>query len=187
MNNLLYAKYTITLYDLLQDDPTFLDFLQLDTEDHTTKFKNIFKARWAMYEIGGETPQQFKIFVEQEFELHKQYYIDKLNMYEKDFKLEDGIISSIETDRTSTFVGSKEKTNNVESENTTTGSASGSKTDTFNKRYSNDDTSVTNETQYGLPNKETSNRFIEGAYTITARFNGGFVTTLLKNNKVVVE
>ena len=35
--------------------------------------------------------------------------------------------------------------------------------------------------------KETSNRFIEGAYTITTRFNGGFVTTLLKNNKVVVE
>lgn len=33
----------------------------------------------------------------------------------------------------------------------------------------------------------TSIRFIEGVYTINARFNGGFVTTLLKNNKVVVE
>lgn len=35
--------------------------------------------------------------------------------------------------------------------------------------------------------RETSARFIEGAYTITAKFNGGYVTTLLKNNKVVVE
>lgn len=33
----------------------------------------------------------------------------------------------------------------------------------------------------------TSGRFIEGIYTINARFNGAFVTTLLKNNKVVVE
>lgn len=33
----------------------------------------------------------------------------------------------------------------------------------------------------------TSGRFIEEVYTINARFNGGFVTTLLKNNKVVVE
>lgn len=32
-----------------------------------------------------------------------------------------------------------------------------------------------------------SGRFIEGAYMISARFNGGFVTTLIKNNKVVVE
>lgn len=36
-------------------------------------------------------------------------------------------------------------------------------------------------------NQGTSGRFIEGVYTINARFNGGFVTTLLKNNKVVVE
>lgn len=32
-----------------------------------------------------------------------------------------------------------------------------------------------------------SGRFSEGVYTISARFNGGFVTTLIKNNKVVVE
>lgn len=33
----------------------------------------------------------------------------------------------------------------------------------------------------------TSGRFIEGVYTINARLNGGFVTTLIKNSKVVVE
>ena len=125
MNNLLYAKYTILLYDLLQEEPTFLDFMELDTNEHTEKFKKIFIAKWSMYEIGGETSQQFKIFLKQDFDLHKDYYIEKINMYEKDFNLADGVISTISSSNA----------------NTKTGSVSN------------------NETQYGLPNKETSNRY----------------------------
>lgn len=125
MNNVLYAKYTMTLYDLMKQDPFFLDFMELDTEEHTTKFKEIFKAKWSMYEIGGETPQQFKIFLTQDFKLHKDYYIEKINMYEKDFNLTDGVVSTITSSN----------------ENKKTGSVA-------NK-----------ETQYGLPNKETSNRY----------------------------
>lgn len=125
MNNLLYAKYTITLYDLLELEPTFLDFMQLDCEEHTNKFKEIFSSKWGMYEIGGETPQQFKIFLLQDFKLHKDYYIEKINMYEKDFKLTEGVVSTLNSQNTNN------KTGNVS----------------------------TNETQYGLPNKETSNRY----------------------------
>jgi hypothetical protein len=36
-------------------------------------------------------------------------------------------------------------------------------------------------------NEAISTRLIEGVYTLNARFNGTFITTLLKNNKVVVE
>lgn len=36
-------------------------------------------------------------------------------------------------------------------------------------------------------NEPISARLIEGVYTINARFNGTFITTLFKNNKVVVE
>lgn len=35
-------------------------------------------------------------------------------------------------------------------------------------------------------NEVISNRLIEGVYTLNARFNGTFITTILKNNKVVV-
>lgn len=159
MNNLLYAKYTILLYDLLQQDPTFLNFMELDTEEHTTRFLQIFQAKWGMYEIGGETPEQFKIFLEQDFNLHKQYYIDKLNMYEKDFKLEEGIISTIETNRETNFNGNKSKTNVAESETKSQGTATGTNNETVSNTITEDNTSGTNETQYGLPNKETSNRY----------------------------
>lgn len=125
MNNLLYAKYTMLLYDLLQDDPTFLDFMQLDTNQHTEKFHKIFAAKWGMHEIGGETPEQFKIFLQQDFELHRDYYIEKINMYEKEFNLTDGVVSTITSSN----------------ENTKSGSVQNQ------------------ETQYGLPNKDTSNRY----------------------------
>jgi len=36
-------------------------------------------------------------------------------------------------------------------------------------------------------NEAISSRLVEGVYTLNARFNGTFITTLLKNNKVVVE
>ena len=35
--------------------------------------------------------------------------------------------------------------------------------------------------------QEISNKFPEGVYAILVKFNGEYVTTLLKNNKVVVE
>ncbi|MFA6661412.1 MAG: hypothetical protein WCS56_00095 [Bacilli bacterium] len=35
--------------------------------------------------------------------------------------------------------------------------------------------------------EDVSNRLIEGVYTLNARFNGTFITTLINNNKVVVE
>ena len=36
-------------------------------------------------------------------------------------------------------------------------------------------------------NQETSNKFKEGVYSILVKYNGEYVTTLLKNSKVVVE
>ena len=36
-------------------------------------------------------------------------------------------------------------------------------------------------------NQETSNKFKEGVYSILVKFNAEYVTTLLKNSKVVVE
>ena len=35
--------------------------------------------------------------------------------------------------------------------------------------------------------QEVSNKFLEGVYGILVKFNADYVTTLLKNNKVVVE
>ncbi len=65
------------------------------------------------------------------------------------------------------------------------------KIEVYIKDYRNE--IVANFTSYGSTKidvnvtKTISERLVEGVYTLSARFNGTFVTTLLKNNKVVVE
>lgn len=94
MNNIIdrYATYTIVFKNLLELDPNFIwEELQLDTIEHTDKFKQMFISVWGLYEIGGETVPQFKDFVRLRFAEYKDYYIEKINAYEKQIDMLDGI------------------------------------------------------------------------------------------------
>ena len=44
--NLDKAITTMTLNDIVQYYPDVLDFMVLDTPEHTEKFKSIFMAQW---------------------------------------------------------------------------------------------------------------------------------------------
>lgn len=94
MNNIIdrYATYTIVFKNLLDLDPGFIwGDLQLDTEEHTNKFRQMFIAIWGVYEIGGETIPQFKDFVKLRFDEYKDYYIEKINAYETQINMLDGM------------------------------------------------------------------------------------------------
>lgn len=136
--NMAYAKYTIVFDDVLDIEPTLLDNLTLDTEEHTAKFKTALVSRWGLYEIGGETIPQFKSFLEHRFNLVKDYYIEKLNAYETQINMLDG--AKVVT------------TTNVVEENTTNTTGS-SETTTDNEAH--DHITSTNNT-YDLPRKQVN-------------------------------
>ena len=97
MNNIIdrYAKYTIVFNNLLELDPNFIwEDLQLDTNEHTQKFKDMFIARWGLYEIGGETIPQFKEFIRHRFNEYVNYYIEKINAYDTEIDMLDGIVET---------------------------------------------------------------------------------------------
>lgn len=109
MNN-HYAQYTQVFLDVMEDNPTFLDDLQLDTNEHTQKFKNALLSKWGIYEIGGETLPQFKLFLKQKFDLWKDYFIEMINAYETKINMLDGNLETI----TETF---NKETNGTGSQN----------------------------------------------------------------------
>lgn len=55
-----------------------------------------------------------------------------------------------------------------------------------NKLVSQFDSVGTNEVNM-IFDVNISNKFVEGIYTFTTKFNGDYITTIMKNNKVVVE
>ena len=92
MNNYLYTKFSITLHDLLIEEPTLLDFMVLDTEEHTNKFKEMFIAYWNIYEICAETTESFKIILANTFVVHRDKYIELINAYETRINMLDGVV-----------------------------------------------------------------------------------------------
>lgn len=100
-----YARYTIVFNNLLELEPNFIwEDLQLDTTEHTQRFKDMFIARWGQYEIGGETVPQFKEFVRQKFNEYYHYYIEKINAYDTEIDMLDGIVDTVEEDTLSQYI-----------------------------------------------------------------------------------
>lgn len=95
-----YSYCTMTLKDALKIDEDFLDFLQLSTTTQTTTLLNMFKARWDIYEIGGETLEFSKRLLKDKFDTIKEYYQNLINTYEQELLYNDGIKSVVhfETD-----------------------------------------------------------------------------------------
>ena len=89
-----YSIATITLYDLLKMNEKFLDIFELDTDEQTNKFKEMFKSRFDIYEIGGETIPLFKRYLENTFNIKKDYYQELINDYEQKINYLDGYISN---------------------------------------------------------------------------------------------
>lgn len=85
-----YSYSSITLRDAIVQEPTLLDEFVLETTDQTNMFKEIFRAKWDLYDIGGETIEIFKAFIDNRFALKKEYYQQLLNEYYTDFNYLDG-------------------------------------------------------------------------------------------------
>ena len=58
-----YSYSSITLRDAIVQEPILLDEFVLETTDQTNMFKEIFRAKWDLYDIGGETIEIFKAFI----------------------------------------------------------------------------------------------------------------------------
>ena len=101
-----YSYSSITLRDAIKLVPTLLDDFELDTEEQTNKFIEVFRAKWDLYDIGGETIELFKSFIDNRFKLKKEYYQQLLNEYETEFNYLDGrktttaYYESVNTDNT---------------------------------------------------------------------------------------
>ena len=85
---------SMTLHEALEIDEHLLDFISLQTEEQTTKFKNMFIARYDIYEIGGETIPLTKRFLTNKFNIYKDYYQELINDYENKINYLNGIVDS---------------------------------------------------------------------------------------------
>lgn len=91
---MLNAHYTMCFKDVLTLAPDILQNLVLDTTAHTEKFQEMLKAKWAIYEISGETIPEFQVFLEAKFNQYKDYYIEMINAYETQIQWLDGDVIS---------------------------------------------------------------------------------------------
>lgn len=85
-----YSYSSITLRDAIKEEPQLLEAFVLNTQEQTTKFIDIFRAKWDMYDIGGETIELFKIFITNRFIVKKDYYQELIDEYETQFNYLDG-------------------------------------------------------------------------------------------------
>ena len=91
---MLNAVYTMTYKDALEIDPTLLNGIVWDTPEHTSKLKEMIYAKYAIYEISGETIPEQRLFMENKFLQYKDYYAEMLEAYETSIAWLDGEITS---------------------------------------------------------------------------------------------
>jgi hypothetical protein len=106
-----------TLEEALVKDPTLLDNLQMSTTAQTTMFKDIFKARWNIYECAGFSIAEFKKFIENKFKSWLPYYQELIDDYENRITYQDGIVNSEIHSETYTADGSVDKTDTASRNN----------------------------------------------------------------------
>ena len=92
MPNYPYAKYSISFKEFYEEEPTWLGSnLIMSTTARTDFLINALKAMWDVYEISGENIGEFKLFLLDTFNLHKKYYEEMLDNYEKQFDFTTGL------------------------------------------------------------------------------------------------
>ena len=82
------ARFTMTLYDARNSDPTFWDWLDWGTR--TEDFKTMLISMWDLNEISGETIPEQKKFMLDTFNEYKTYYTERLENYEKSIDWTEG-------------------------------------------------------------------------------------------------
>lgn len=96
MSNYPYAKYTETFMEFLDNHTDFLSTLiSLDTTEHTNKLISMLKEYYSFYEIGAETEDLFDLYFTSVYNIWRDYYIEKLNAYEKEFDYTKGITKTV--------------------------------------------------------------------------------------------
>lgn len=94
MENRLYANYTISFRDYLLENPNCLDFIKMKTVDRSNILKDMIKNKYFDYEIGGETPELFQMYLETTFNLWYKYYDEILDIYENNKYTPQDLIKS---------------------------------------------------------------------------------------------
>lgn len=86
MPNMPKAVYTETFYEFLKNNPTFLaETIVLSDESKSKKLIDMLIHTFNIYEIGNETEDLFKLNFTDVFNMHKDYYEEKLAAYEKEY------------------------------------------------------------------------------------------------------
>ena len=113
-----YAKFTKVYADVLRDNPDILDNFTLDTTEHTSRFKEVFNAKYALLEISLETVDLFKEAIDNRFIIKKDYYIELINAYETRINMLDGLVTTKSGESESSESNSSTFTPGVKSQST---------------------------------------------------------------------
>lgn len=151
-----YAVNTMTLHDVINQYPNFLDFISLKTTEQTTKFKEIFSARWDIYELGGETVALSKRFLTNKFNCYKDYYQELIDDYENKINYLNGIVSS----ETLTYLDSGSGSENNSGNKSLTENIDDTETNAINAANNSSANNGINKDLIDLPNKQTANNYI---------------------------
>lgn len=98
----------MTLNDIIQYYPDALDFMVLDTSEHTEKFKTIFMAQWNYHEVNYETVDLFIRRCSDYFTKWKDYYIKLINLYDTEIQELAGTVETEHSDGTTKDVRDEE-------------------------------------------------------------------------------
>lgn len=149
------AQYTMTYYEFRHRCPDFIsEVFELDTDDHTALFTDIFSAKWDMYEIVVADMDLEKLFIGNTFKLKKDYYLEKINAYEQEFDFNDAMeITTESSDDMTDDLSIKDlhvdlPNKKISSSNIYDYPDSGNKTDNHDERSSNTTSTTTNKNLY---------------------------------------
>lgn len=92
--------YTTSLMEVMAnpDYQNLFENLELDTEEQTKTFLDMFVGMYRFHEIAGETIPQFKLYIEDTFTVKKTYYQELINAYETKVNMLDGVVTTTESD-----------------------------------------------------------------------------------------
>lgn len=89
------TTYSITLHDVLEVEPALLTNIFTFDGNNTraTKFIKVFLGMYDIYEIGAETIELFKNWLQDTYDEYIDYYIEMLDAYEIKINMLDGVVS----------------------------------------------------------------------------------------------
>lgn len=117
MNELVKCIQTMKLVDILEYYPNILDDMVLNTEENTKLFKDMFIAHWGFHESAFDTTDLFIRRIHDYYEVHKDFYINMLNVYQREVNELDGYVETITA--SSTTNDKRDETSTIESSATT--------------------------------------------------------------------